>query len=63
MKLTVDRSRCEGHAVCALEAPELFDLDDAGDLVILEAHPPEAQRAVAQNAVDACPTQALSVSS
>ena len=28
MRATVDRSRCQGHALCVPEASELFDLDD-----------------------------------
>ena len=28
MRATVDRSRCQGHALCVLNVPELFDLDD-----------------------------------
>jgi ferredoxin len=32
MKITVDRHACEGHGQCAAVAPDLFHLDDAGQL-------------------------------
>ncbi len=28
MRATVDRSRCQSHALCVLNVPELFALDD-----------------------------------
>ena len=35
MKIYVDVSRCESNAVCLAMAPEVFDLDDAGIVVLL----------------------------
>jgi ferredoxin len=63
MKIHVNRSRCEGHAICAMEAPELFDHDDDGALVVLDETPNESRGEDARRAADACPTQALSISS
>ena len=28
MKVWVDPSRCQGHTLCALKAPDAFELDD-----------------------------------
>jgi ferredoxin len=32
MRITVDRNACEGHGQCAAVAPDLFYLDDGGEL-------------------------------
>ncbi len=61
MKIEADYDRCEGHGLCVDQAPEVFDLDDEGDLV----HHFEGQDVPAEledaagRAVDACPVAAL----
>ena len=35
MKLTVDPTICQGYGLCADEAPELVELDDAGYATII----------------------------
>ena len=30
MKIRVDQSRCQGHAMCNMTAPEVYPLDDLG---------------------------------
>jgi ferredoxin len=61
MKITVDYDRCEGHGVCAAVAPDLFRLDDHGDLVLLatDGRVPAGQRDPATNSVLTCPVGAL----
>ncbi|WP_447644077.1 ferredoxin [Nocardioides zeae] len=60
MRIAADLDRCEGHGLCVDQAPEVFDLDDEGDLVLLvEGEVPAAQEAAAGRAVDACPVAAL----
>lgn len=61
MKVVVDWMRCDGNGVCAVEAPEVFHLDDNDDLVVLLPEPPEGQRARVEAAVSACPKRALSI--
>ena len=61
MKIVLDRSRCQLHAQCRGAAPELFDFAPDGSLVILNDTPPEELREAAQDAVDVCPEQALSL--
>ncbi|PKP72228.1 MAG: hypothetical protein CVT83_01050 [Alphaproteobacteria bacterium HGW-Alphaproteobacteria-5] len=31
MKVKVDREACQGHALCAHKAPEVFSLDEEGE--------------------------------
>jgi sterol 14-demethylase len=53
-RICVDKDLCQGHGVCAAEAPELFAVTDQGQIydtvelrveVISEAQLPLAQRA------------------
>ncbi|MPR00022.1 ferredoxin [Modestobacter sp. I12A-02628] len=61
MKIIVDRARCEGHGLCEDVAPDLFSLDDDGELVV--AHEgdelPEQSETAARAAVSSCPVAAL----
>lgn len=60
MKLIVDHDLCQRHAVCTMEAPELFEIDTAADrLVIKITEPGPEHRAAAERAVKYCPNGAL----
>ncbi|WP_029113199.1 ferredoxin [Mycobacterium sp. URHB0044] len=61
MKVIADYDRCEGHGLCTHQAPEIFELDDGGDLVhrFEAADLPANQRDAASSAVAACPVAAL----
>jgi ferredoxin len=63
MNVAVDRKRCEGFGMCENVAPELFSLDEAGELV---AHYegreiPERLHEAARDAVRVCPVAALTI--
>lgn len=63
MKIRVDTDLCQGHAMCVLEAPDVFAFDGKTDATVrlLDAQPDEAQREAVVRAVRYCPTMALSV--
>jgi ferredoxin len=61
MKVVVDWMRCDGNGACVLEAPEVFDLDDNDDLVVLQEQPGEEARSMVEAAVAACPKRALTL--
>lgn len=62
MHVTVDQDLCEGHGQCLMAAPEVFDLPDGIDkVVVLNADPPEHLRAAVVRAAAMCPAQALHV--
>lgn len=63
MKILVDWDRCEGHGMCADVEPELFQLDEEGELQVQPAAEdvPEALRRRAEMAVRRCPVAALSI--
>jgi ferredoxin len=63
MRISVDYTLCEGHGQCLMAAPELFDLPDGvGQVVVLDADPPESERDRAVRAAAMCPAQAITVS-
>lgn len=62
MKVLIDQSKCQGHAQCAANAPDVFVLDDEGYVAIdgvLEVRPD--QQEAARRGVAACPERALSI--
>lgn len=60
MRVTVDTKRCIGAGQCVLTAPDIFDQDDEGTVVLL-VDTPEADELV-REAVYLCPATAISVS-
>lgn len=60
MRVHVDRSICQLHGQCEIVAPEVFAINDDGELEY-DAEPGEERRAEVEDAADACPTQAITV--
>lgn len=64
MRLTVDYDRCEGHGLCEVAAPQVYSLDDEGELHLLidESAPvPGDLEAVTAAGARACPVAALRI--
>ncbi|QFZ21447.1 ferredoxin [Saccharothrix syringae] len=63
MRITVEQARCEGHGMCVDAAPDLFHLDDDGELVVLPEGGlvPAGQEDRARDAVRVCPIAALAL--
>lgn len=60
-RVQVDRDRCVGSGVCESLAPEVFELDDDGVLVVHRDEPDASQLDAVRDAVHSCPTRALAV--
>ena len=60
-KVVVDWRLCDGHGACASEAPEVFELDDDDNLLLLREDIPAELLPKVEAAVRACPKRALSV--
>lgn len=59
MKVVVDFGKCTGLGICESLAPEFFEVNDDGDLVLLRDDvTPEHLQSV-EEAVAGCPTEAL----
>ncbi|RSN63947.1 ferredoxin [Actinomadura sp. WAC 06369] len=62
MKVRVDSERCQGHTLCAMIAPEIFELRDVdGHSCVVREDVPADQEAQVIEAVNSCPERAISV--
>lgn len=61
MRITADTEVCIGAGQCVLTAPELFDQDENGTVVVLVPNPSAGQVAAARRAEAICPTRAIRV--
>ena len=61
IKVVVDLDLCQNHGQCVFAAPQVFELDEEGELVVLQDEVGEDLRANVEEAADVCPTQALTV--
>ena len=61
MRIVVDRDLCQGHGVCESEAPDVFEVGQDHQVVVLDPSPTGDRRAELEAAVRFCPTHALSL--
>jgi ferredoxin len=61
MKVVVDMDKCQDHGQCAFSAPEVFEINAEGKLVVLDESPDESLRDKVEEAADVCPVQAISI--
>jgi ferredoxin len=61
MKIVVDYDRCESNGVCMGILPEVFEVRDDDFMYVLNETPPESMRKKVLEAVNSCPTAALSL--
>lgn len=60
-RIHLDEDLCQGHAMCELEAPDVFRVPKRGVVEILDSEPPDELRDAVEMAVEMCPTRALSI--
>jgi ferredoxin len=61
MKVAVDADVCGGFGTCVTKAPRVFELTDAGYAVVILPEVPEELETAVQDAVDLCPTHAITI--
>ena len=61
MRVVVDLNQCEANGLCMGVVPEVFDLTDDDELILLQEHPDESLRELVEEAVRQCPRQAISI--
>ncbi len=63
MKIRVDPEKCQGHTLCAMQAPNLFQLSEIdGHSSAMVDEVPADQEADALEAANSCPEQAITLS-
>ena len=60
-RVVLDEDLCQGHAMCELEAPDVFRVPKRGVVEIVDPEPPDELRDAVEMAVEVCPTRALSI--
>jgi ferredoxin len=61
MKVIVDFAKCTGLGICESIAPDLFEVNDNGELVLLRADIADDELESVEEAVAGCPTEALRI--
>lgn len=61
MRVTVDTAACIGAGQCALVAPDVFDQDDDGIVMLLNAAPPELEHSAVRRAAALCPARVIAL--
>lgn len=61
--ITVDIDACQGFGNCAMNAPDLFDVDDNDVVVVLQDEISDDAHPHAEEAVRSCPVSALALES
>ena len=59
MKVEVDLDKCTGHGICESIAEDVFEVQDDGSVLILDADRPESDRDRMRQTVTQCPAAAL----
>jgi ferredoxin len=60
-RVELDEDLCQGHAMCELEAPDVFRVPKRGVVEITDPEPPDELREAVELAVEMCPTRALTI--
>ena len=61
MKVHVDFDRCASTGTCVQLVPDVFEIRDDGYLYLLDEEPDEELRDDILEAVESCPTEAISI--
>lgn len=63
MRVSVDLSVCQGHGVCYMSAPDVFEPDEEdGHSIVLVDPVPDDLQAEAKLGADSCPERAITIS-
>jgi ferredoxin len=64
MRVQVDPEVCQGHGLCRMSAPELFQLrDEDGSAYVTTPEVPRGLEDLARLGADSCPERAITVDS
>ncbi|KRC54115.1 ferredoxin [Nocardioides sp. Root79] len=59
--VTVDFDKCTGLGICESLAPDFFEVNDDGELLLLKAEISDTELQEVEEAVNGCPTEALKI--
>jgi len=59
MRISTEPERCVGSGQCVMIAPDVFDQDDDGIVILLKPRPDADELADVQEAIRICPASAI----
>ncbi len=59
--VTVDFDKCTGLGICESLAPDFFEVNDDGGLLVLKEDIDDSELQEVEEAVNGCPTEALRI--
>ena len=59
MHVTANKDTCAVSSLCVYRAPEVFDQDEDGQVIVLRSDPPEELRDAVRDAARSCPTRSI----
>lgn len=62
LEVGADYAKCQGYANCITAAPDVFDVDDEGVVIVLRDEVGEDERDRVAESVRSCPMAALTLS-
>jgi len=63
MRITADADQCVGAGQCVLAAPDVFDQDDDGLVMVLQPTPEGTHQLAVHAAADVCPSRSITLHS
>jgi ferredoxin len=61
VRVTVDAKLCQGHTLCSVTSPDVYDLDDEGHCRPRYVEVPAELEEAAAAGADTCPERAITV--
>jgi ferredoxin len=61
MRISTERDSCISSGACVLEAPQVFDQDEDGVVVLLQERPTPDVADAARSAMMACPAAVITI--
>ena len=59
--IVVNKEVCVRSGACAFEAPEVFELDEDGQVTLIDENPPEAVWPAVRQAASVCPASVIEI--
>lgn len=59
--VVVDFNKCTGLGICESLAPDFFEVNDDGELLLLKEEISDEEMQEVEEAVNGCPTEALTI--
>ncbi|ASR03193.1 MULTISPECIES: ferredoxin [Gordonia] len=61
MRIHIALDECEGHGMCAMHEPDLYDIDDDGFAAKADFVVPQGMEPAARNGATRCPMSAIKI--